>query len=37
VFAAGFLLFTVLLRIAVPILLGDFRTAEAGDVERAFA
>lgn len=34
VFAVGFLLFTALLRIAVPILLGDFRMAEAAGGER---
>ena len=37
VFAVGFLLFTVLLRIAVPILLGDFRMTEAREPERTYA
>jgi len=34
IFAIGFLVFTVLLRVAVPILLGEFRMGEAPGNER---
>jgi molybdopterin-containing oxidoreductase family membrane subunit len=36
IFAAGFLLFTLMLKVAVPISLGEFmETKEAHDVENA--
>ena len=37
VFAVGFLVFTLLVKVAVPILVGTFRTPERGPAEPVHA